>query len=225
MSFLYRWCEERFEFQVIADDILAKFVPVHMNIFYCFGGILLTSFLFQVVSGFALTIYYQPTIVEAYFSMQLILLQTTLGWLIRSIHRWSSAIMVLFLILHLVRVYFTGGFKKPREVTWISGLILAIITFAFGVTGYSLPWDRIGYWACKIVTSVPETLDNLLPGVGKFLVLALRGGISVTQYTLTRLYSIHTFFLPLLTFILVIVHFLLIRKQAATKLLTIKIQM
>ena len=70
MSFLYRWCEERFEFQVIADDILAKFVPVHMNIFYCFGGILLTSFLFQVVSGFALTIYYQPTIVEAYFSMQ-----------------------------------------------------------------------------------------------------------------------------------------------------------
>ena len=99
------------------------------------------------------------------------------------------------------------------EVTWISGLILAIITFAFGVTGYSLPWDRIGYWACKIVTSVPETLDNLLPGVGKFLVLALRGGISVNQYTLTRLYSIHTFFLPLLTFILVIVHFLLIRKQ------------
>ena len=180
---------------------------------HCFGGILLTSFLFQVVSGFALTIYYQPTIVEAYFSMQVILLQTTLGWLIRSIHRWSSAIMVLFLILHIGRVYFTGGFKKPREVTWISGLILAIITFAFGVTGYSLPWDRIGYWACKIVTSVPETLDNLLPGVGKFLVLALRGGISVNQYTLTRLYSIHTFFLPLLTFILVIVHFLLIRKQ------------
>ena len=211
MSFLYRWCEERFEFQVIADDILAKFVPVHMNIFYCFGGILLTSFLFQVVSGFALTIYYQPTIVEAYFSMQLILLQTTLGWLIRSIHRWSSAIMALFIILHVGRVYFTGGFKKPREVTWISGLVLALITFAFGVTGYSLPWDKIAYWACKIVTSVPETLDSLFPGVGRFLVLALRGGMCVNQYTLTRLYSIHTFFLPLLTFILVIVHFLLIR--------------
>ena len=123
--------------------------------------------------------------------------------------------MVLFLILHIGRVYFTGGFKKPREVTWISGLILAIITFTFGVTGYSLPWDRIGYWACKIVTSVPETLDNLLPGskVGKFLVLALRGGISVNQYTLTRLYSTHTFLLPLLTLILVLVHFILIRKQ------------
>ena len=94
------------------NDILAKFVPVHMNIFYCFGGILLTSFLFQVVSGFALTIYYQPTIVEAYFSMQVILLQTTLGWLIRSIHRWSSAIMVLFLILHIGRVYFTGGLTR-----------------------------------------------------------------------------------------------------------------
>jgi cytochrome b6 len=213
MGFLYEWCEERFEFQAIADDILAKFVPAHVNIFYCFGGILLTSFLFQVASGFALTIYYRPTVVEAYSSVQLILLQTTLGWLIRSVHRWSSAVMALFLILHLARVYFTGGFKKPREVTWISGLALAIITLAFGVTGYSLPWDKVGYWACKIVTSIPEALDDLLPGVGKFLVSALRGGVSVTQYTLTRLYSIHTFLLPLLTLVLMIVHFLLIRKQ------------
>ena len=212
MRILYDWCEERFEFQCIADDILAKFVPAHINIFYCFGGIMLT-FLFQVVTGFALTIYYHPTIVEAYLSMQVILLQSSFGWLIRSIHRWSSAMMSLFIILHVARVYFTGGFKKPREVTWISGLVLALLTFAFGVTGYSLPWDRIAYWACKIVTSVPETFDSLIPGVGKFLVLALRGGLWVNQYTLTRLYSIHTFFLPLLSFTLLLVHFLIIRKQ------------
>jgi cytochrome b6 len=145
--------------------------------------------------------------------VQVILLQSSLGWLIRSVHRWSSAAMALFIILHVARVYFTGGFKKPREVTWISGLVLALITLVFGVTGYSLPWDKVAYWACKIVTSIPEALDSLFPGIGKFLVSALRGGVSVSQYTLTRLYSVHTFFLPLSTLVLLLVHFLIIRKQ------------
>ena len=147
MRFIYDWCEERFEFQLLADDILAKFIPVHINIFYCFGGIVLTAFLFQVMSGFALTIHYRSTIVEAYLSVQVILLKANFGWLIRSIHRWSSSIMSLFIILHVARVYFTGGFKKPREFTCISGLLLAIVTLVFGVSGYSLPWDIIAYWA------------------------------------------------------------------------------
>jgi cytochrome b6 len=93
---MYDWCEERLEFQSIADDILAKFVPPHVNIFYCFGGIMLTSFIFQGGSGFALTIYYQPTVVEAFPSVQLILYHVNLGWFIKSIHRWSNSIMLLF---------------------------------------------------------------------------------------------------------------------------------
>jgi cytochrome b6 len=193
MGFIYDWCEERLEIQSIADDILAKFVPAHVNIFYCFGGIMVTSFIFQGGSGFALTIYYQPTVVEAFPSVQQLLYHVNLGWFIKSIHRWSSGVMVLILILHIARVYLTGGFKKPRELIWITGIILAVTTVSFGVTGYSLPWDQIGYWACKIVTSVPIALDNLIPGIGKISVLTLRGGFSVNQSTLTRLYSIHTF--------------------------------
>ena len=212
-GFIYDWCEERLEIQSIADDILAKFVPAHVNIFYCFGGIMVTSFIFQGGSGFALTIYYQPTVVEAFASVQLILYHVNLGWFIKSIHRWSSGVMVLILILHIARVYLTGGFKKPRELIWITGIILAVTTVSFGVTGYSLPWDTVGYWACKIVTSVPEALDNLIPGIGKISVLTLRGGFSVNQSTLTRLYSIHTFVLPLVTLILVIIHFSMLRKQ------------
>lgn len=210
---VYDWCEERLEIQSIADDILAKFVPSHVNIFYCFGGIVVTAFIFQGGSGFALTIYYRPTVVEAFTSVQLILYHVNLGWLIRSIHRWCSGVMVLIMILHITRVYLTGGFKKPRELIWITGIILALATVSFGVTGYSLPWDTVGYWACKIVTSVPEALDNLIPGLGKLFVLALRGGFSVSQSTLTRLYSIHTFVLPLATLILVIIHFSMLRKQ------------
>ena len=91
--------------------------------------------------------------------------------------------------------------------------MLAITTVSFGVTGYSLPWDAVGYWACKIVTAVPEALDDLIPGSGKLLVLCLRGGFSVSQITLTRLYSIHTFVLPFITLSLLIVHFSMLRKQ------------
>jgi cytochrome b6 len=97
MGFLYDWWEERLEIQCIADDILAKFVPAHVNIFYCFGGIMVTSFIFQGGSGFALTIYYQPTVMEAFQSVQSILMNVNLGWFIKSIHRWSGAVMVLFL--------------------------------------------------------------------------------------------------------------------------------
>ena len=121
--------------------------------------------------------------------------------------------MVLCLILHISRVYLTGGFIKPREFIWITGIILALATVSFGVTGYSLAWDQIGYWACKIVTSVPEALDELIPQIGSTLVLFVRGGFSVNQSSLTRFYSIHTFVLPLVTLILVIIHFSMLRKQ------------
>ena len=209
MGFIYDWCEERLEIQSIADDILAKFVPAHVNIFYCFGGIMVTSFIFQGGSGFALTIYYQPTVVEAFPSVQQLLYHVNLGWFIKSIHRWSSGVMVLILILHIARVYLTGGFKKPRELIWITGIILAVTTVSFGVTGYSLPWDQVGYWACKIVTGVPDAI----PVVGSTLVELLRGGTSVGQGTLTRFYSLHTFVLPLITAVLMLAHFLMIRKQ------------
>ena len=205
--------EDRLEIRSIADDILSKFVPSHVNVFYCFGGIVFTSFLIQVSSGFALSLYYQPTVIEAFASVKFILLKVNLGWFIRSIHRWSAGVMVLTLILHVSRVYLTGGFKKPRELTWVSGVVLSVLTVSFGLTGYSLPWDQIGYWACKIVTGTPQSIEDLLPGWGTLFVKVFRGGYSVGQSTLTRLYSLHTFILPVITFILILTHFSMLRKQ------------
>jgi len=103
----------------------------------------------------------------------------------------------------------TGGFKKPRELTWITGVILAVVTVSFGVTGYSLPWDQVGFWACKIVTGVPEAV----PVIGTPILYLLRGGVSVGQSTLTRFYSAHTFVLPVAAAVLMLTHFLMIRKQ------------
>jgi cytochrome b6 len=209
MAKVYNWFQERLEIQAIADDISSKYVPPHVNIFYCLGGITFVCFLVQVATGFAMTFYYRPSVVDAFASIEYMMTQVNFGWLIRSIHRWSASMMVLMMILHVFRVYLTGGFKKPRELTWVTGVILASVTVSFGVTGYSLPWDQVGYWACKIVTGVPEAI----PVVGTSLVELLRGGASVGQGTLTRFYSLHTFVLPLITAVLMLAHFLMIRKQ------------
>nr|YP_010338465.1 cytochrome b6 [Rhodaphanes brevistipitata]UNJ18415.1 cytochrome b6 [Rhodaphanes brevistipitata] len=209
MGKVYDWFEERLEIQAIADDITSKYVPPHVNIFYCFGGIVFTCFIMQVASGFAMTFYYRPTVTEAFSSVEYIMTDVNFGWLIRSIHRWSASMMVLMIILHSSRVYLTGGFKRPRELTWVTGVLLAVLTVSFGVTGYSLPWDQVGYWAVKIVTGVPDAI----PVVGSNLVEALRGDISVGQNTLTRFYSLHTFVLPLVTAVVMLAHFLMIRKQ------------
>ena len=209
MSNVYDWFQERLEIQAIADDITSKYVPPHVNIFYCLGGITLTCFIVQVATGFAMTFYYRPTVTEAFASVQYIMTEVNFGWLIRSIYRWSASMMVLNMILHVCRVYLTGGFKKPRELTWVTGVALASITVSFGVTGYSLPWDQVGYWACKIVTGVPDAV----PIVGGLLVEVLRGGVSVGQSTLTRFYSAHTFVLPVVGVVLMLTHFVMIRKQ------------
>ena len=209
MGKVYDWFEERLEIQPIADDIATKYVPPHVNIFYCLGGIVFTLFLVQVTTGFAMTFYYRPTVAEAFSSIQYIMTDVNFGWLIRSIHRWSASMMVLTTILHVFRVYLTGGFKKPRELTWVTGVLLAVCTVSFGVTGYSLPWDQVGYWAVKIVTGVPDAI----PFIGGFIVELLRGGVGVGQATLSRFYSLHTFLLPLFTAIFMLGHFLMIRKQ------------
>jgi cytochrome b6 len=205
----FQWFNERLEIQAISDDITSKYVPPHVNIFYCLGGITLVCFVIQFATGFAMTFYYSPTVADAFTSVEKIMTEVNFGWLIRSIHRWSASMMVLMMILHVFRVYLTGGFKNPRELTWITGVVLAVITVSFGVTGYSLPWDQIGYWAVKIVSGVPEAI----PVVGVTMADLLRGGSSVGQATLTRYYSLHTFVLPWFIVVFMLAHFLMIRKQ------------
>ncbi|KAH0989791.1 hypothetical protein GBA52_001274 [Prunus armeniaca] len=122
---------------------------------------------------------------EAFASVQYIMTEANFGWLIRSVHRWSASMMVLMMILHVFRV------------------VLGVLTASFGVTGYSLPRDQIGYWAVKIVTGVPDAI----PVIGSPLVELLRGSASVGQSTLTRFYSLHTFVLPLLTAVFMLMHF------------------
>jgi cytochrome b6 len=105
------------------------------------GGLVFTSFIIQAATGVAMTFYYVPDVSRALLSVESLAYSVSNGWIMRSMHRWTASLMVMFLVLHVFRVYLTGGFKKPREFTWITGIVLAVITVSFGVTGYSLPFS------------------------------------------------------------------------------------
>lgn len=210
------WFEERLEGQSLVDEVVTKYVPPHIGLFYCLDGIVLMALVSQFTSGLLLTFYFTPTMVDAFHSVDPIELSGHNGWLKRSIHRWASNLMLLAVLLHLSRVYLTGGFKKPRELSWVSGALLALIALAFGVSGYSLPWDQIGFWALQIVSAVPETTDDFLPGVGSSIVCPIRGAFSIGQETLSRTFTAHTLTLPAGVTIVSLHHFLLIRKQSVS---------
>lgn len=125
---VFIWLDDRLALQEILDDVSSKFVPPHVKLFYCFGGLVLFSVLVQVATGFALTFYYRPSVSDALASVRAIMSDVHSGWLIRSGHRWGASLMVCCIVLHVCRVYLTGGFKKPREVTWITGVALAVCT-------------------------------------------------------------------------------------------------
>ena len=207
---LISWIDERFPLSsFIKNHLTEYYAPKNFNFWYFFGALALFVFVMQILTGIFLTMHYKPDAAQAFASVEYIMTSVNFGWLIRSVHRWSASMTVMMMVLHVFRVYLTGGFKKPRELTWVTGVILAVVTVSFGVTGYSLPWDQVGFWACKIVTGVPAAV----PVIGPPLVLVLRGGESVGQSTLTRFYSAHTFVLPLAAAVLMLTHFLMIRKQ------------
>ena len=129
--------------------MLSKYVPAHVNTLHCFGGLVLTPLLIQGASGLALTIYFRFTVVEAFESVEAIIESISLSQLIRSSHRRSSGIMFQMIILRVSRVYFTGGYKKPREVTWATDISLIATTIYFGTTGDPLPWDQVGFGSTK----------------------------------------------------------------------------
>ncbi len=188
------WLEQRTGLTPVLQASLHVRVPMAAQTFY-FGGIALVLFAVQVVTGTLLTLYYTPTTDHAYDSVRFITSDVDFGWLIRSVHHWGANLMVVFVVLHLLRVFVQAAYKYPRELIWVAGVGLFGLTIFFGFTGYLLPWDQRAYWATVVGTEIAGGV----PFIGDALLLLLRGGADVSQATLSRFYGIHILVLPLLT--------------------------
>ncbi len=188
--------------------IMDKPVPGWINYFTCFGGITFTLFLMQVLTGLLLSVHYIPSEADAYRSIQQLQQTVPLGRLLRSVHHWAANLMVVMVILHMMRVFITGSYKNPRELNWVAGALLFVMTLAFGFTGYLLPWDQKAYWA----TVVGTNMLGSLPVIGPVLSSFVRGGAEVSGHTLLRFYSMHMLWFPLLTALFLWVHFHILRR-------------
>ncbi len=193
----------------------AEPVPYHLKKWwFCLGGTVLYLFIVQVVTGIALTFYYVPSPEEAYASVAAISQEIRFGWFIRSLHKWSSNFMIVAVILHMLRVYFTGAYRHPRQLNWCIGFLLLGTTMMFGFTGYSLVYEQLSFWGATVATNLAEAV----PVVGPWIAYFLRGGPEVGENTLTRFFILHIGVLPTVAFVLLGLHILLIRLQGVTEL-------
>ena len=204
------WLVRRLGLTATMEDQYNRIVPKHAtNYIYCFGGVSLVLFIILAVTGILLAVYYEPTPDTAYQSVLNISTHVQFGWWIRSIHRWAAGGMVLLVFIHLLRVFFTGAYKAPRELNWLTGVALLLITLGFGFTGYLLPWDQKAYWATKVGTDIAGSL----PVIGHFLLVSLRGGEQISAATLGRFYDLHVLVLPAVIVVLLVGHFWMIRRH------------
>ncbi len=217
MQRLWEWFDERLHLAPVRRallDNLHKPVPGHVNWLFTMGAALILLLSVQLLTGVLLMVYYKPTGREAFASIESIMYEVPLGWLIRSAHNWGSHLIVILALLHMFRVFFYGGFKKPRELTWIVGVMLLAVILGFGFTGYLLPWDQVAYWGTVVATEAPASLPVLGPITREFMI----GGNEVADATLGRFYVVHVFLLPLLLLSLMGLHLLLIRYQGISSM-------
>src|SRR6478672_704614 len=209
VSAVFRWLDERLQLDRLIAPLRHKTVPVHsLTYWYFFGGITLFLFIVQVLTGILLLLYYRPGANEAFESVQYIMTQVEFGWLIRSVHSWSANLMIFTAFAHMFSVLFLKAYRKPRELTWVTGVILLVLTMGFGFSGYLLPWNTLAFFATKVGTEIA----GQVPVIGKPLMIFLRGGEEVTGATLTRFFGFHVAVLPGLATLLVGLHILLVQR-------------
>jgi quinol-cytochrome oxidoreductase complex cytochrome b subunit len=199
------WLDERLGFTGIYSTILDRKIP-KVNWSFTLGSATLFLSVIQGLTGILLTAYYVPHPDQAYESINYIMNEVAFGWLIRGIHHWGSTLLVITVFLHLLRVFFYGAYKYPREITWVTGVFLLLIALGMGFTGYLLPWNQRAYWATTVATSITETI----PFAGGFINSALRGGAELSTLTLARFFSAHIWILPAAAVAIVGIHLYLV---------------
>jgi menaquinol-cytochrome c reductase cytochrome b subunit len=186
------WVEERTGLVGYIKWFLLRNVPRDVNWMQTLGAATLTAFLVQAVTGVVLAMYYKPDPDRAYESIVHITEDVWAGWLVRGMHKWGASVFIILMFLHMGRVFLFSAYKYPRELTWITGVILLVSGMAEGFTGYLLPWDQTAYWA----TVVGININATGPIVGPFLAQFLQGGTQIGPDTLSKFYSLHMLAIP-----------------------------
>ncbi len=205
---LYLWLDERLGLNDMYKGLLDRPEP-RGNWWNTLGSASLFLFLLQGATGIFLTVYYTPSPDHAYDSITYIMNEVAFGWFIRGIHHWGATLMVIVVFVHMLRVFVTASFKYPRELTWLIGVGLLLLTLGMGFTGYLLPWNQKAFWA----TTVGTQIAGSVPFIGEFILKALRGGSDLSALTLQRFFMAHIWMLPALLVALIGVHLLLIIKH------------
>ena len=207
------WLEERTGLPSTIRHFLDEDIPASAGWHQVLGSVALFAFLIQVATGILLALNYGPTPSDAHASIRYIMTELTAGPMIRGLHHWGASCMIVVVVLHMMQVFVWGAYKKPREATWIAGCALLLLTLAFGLTGYLLPWDNKAYWGTTVTTQIM----GLAPGVGPYL-KRLLGADNDTVGTITfaRFYTGHVILLPLATTLLIGIHLYLVRRHGVT---------
>jgi quinol-cytochrome oxidoreductase complex cytochrome b subunit len=206
------WIDERTSLSGGARWMMFRKVPKGTNWFYTLGSASMFAFLNQALTGVFLAMYYRPSATEAYESARYITNEVFLGEFVRGMHKWGSTVMVILVMLHMARTFFFGAYKYPRELNWVIGVVLLILTFTMSFTGYLLPFDQRSYWA----TIVGVNINGTGPLVGPYLSDFLMGGPEFNATTLSRFYAIHMLLVPGLIAALIGAHLYLVAKLGTT---------
>ena len=193
---------------------LRKPLPKHINLLFSLGSLAMFLLLLQAATGAFLALSYTPSPDHAYNAVKYISEEVPFGKFVRGLHHWGASAMVIIVFLHLLRVVLYGSYKAPRELTWVFGVLLLLVTLGFGFTGYLLPWDEKAYWATKVGVEI----SGKAPILGEWVAKVLRGGAEVGAVTLSRFYALHTIWLPWLAFALVGIHLFFVRYYGSSGL-------
>src|SRR5947208_3094400 len=187
MRSIIDWLEHRTGLETAIKDFLYEEIPASSGWHQIIGSMAVFSFMVQAFTGILLAVNYAPTPGESYNSLKYIMTELTGGKLIHGLHHWGATMMIVIVVLHMTQVFLYGAYKKPREATWMLGVVLLLITMAYGLTGYLLPWDNRAYWG----TVVTLQIANSAPIAGSYLTRLLGGSSGIGVVTFARFYAVH----------------------------------
>lgn len=199
--------------ELLARNLTEYLLPRNINLWYTLGAVLLTLFAIQFITGILLLVYYDPNVEFAFASVQRIMNDVPFGWLIRYLHAIGANVIVLALLLHMLSVLFMNSYKSPRELTWVAGFLILLMSLGMCLTGYLLPWSQLSFWATTVATNSPDAI----PLIGDAIVRFMRGGALVGQPTLGRFFALHVMGLPVTFGLLVAFHLFCVRRAGISR--------